>query len=114
MTPTAAAIFRLRCVGLAEAISSLGLFCVAMPLKYAYGLKVAVTVAGAVHGGLFLLLLFVLALAARRAHWPLPRLALLVFAAVFPAGPFFSEEWLRKEQAAAASHERPDMHGGVG
>ncbi|MBA3939162.1 MAG: DUF3817 domain-containing protein [Planctomycetes bacterium] len=114
MTTTEAAIFRLRWVGFAEAISSLILFFVAMPLKYVLGMKLAVTVAGAVHGGLFLLLLLALALAARGARWPLPRLGLLVFAAVFPAGPFFCEEWLRTEQEAARCRERPDVGGGVG
>ena len=114
MTATEAAIFRLRWVGFAEAISSLILFCVAMPLKYAYGLKVAVTIAGAVHGVLFLLLLLALTLAARGAHWPPLRVGRLVFAAIFPGGPFFCEEWLRKEQEAARCRERPDVGGGVG
>jgi integral membrane protein len=105
MTATEAAIFRVRCVGFAEAISSLILFCVAMPLKYAYGLKLAVTLAGGVHGGLFLLLLLALTIAARRTRWPLPRLGLLVFAAVLPGGPFFCEGWLREEQVTARRRE---------
>lgn len=114
MTATEAAIVRLRWVGFAEAISSLILFCVAMPLKYVLGMKLAVTIAGAVHGGLFLLLLLALALAARRARWSLPRLGLLGFAAIFPAGPYFCEKWLRNEQEAARSRARTDVGGGVG
>ena len=40
--------------GIVEGISTLGLFFVAMPMKYMYDQPMAVTIAGMVHGFLFL------------------------------------------------------------
>jgi integral membrane protein len=40
-----------------EGVSLLLLFCVAMPLKYAAGLPIAVRIAGSLHGLLFLVLI---------------------------------------------------------
>ena len=49
----------LRAVSLCEGISLLLLLFVAMPLKYAYGMPLAVRIAGSIHGALFLALLSV-------------------------------------------------------
>ena len=53
-------IGRLRTVGLLEGVSFVLLLTVAMPLKYAAGMPMAVKIAGWIHGGLFMLLLITL------------------------------------------------------
>lgn len=45
---------RLRIVGLAEGISFLLLLFIAMPLKYMFGMPIAVKIVGMLHGGLFM------------------------------------------------------------
>lgn len=93
-------IARLRLVAIAEAISFLVLLGIAMPLKYACGLPIAVLLTGAVHGALFLLFCWSLLRVVVQAQWPLPR-ALLVFAsALLPFGPFALDCRLRQWSAA--------------
>lgn len=89
-----AALKRLRIMGTIEGCSTLLLFFVAMPLKYAAGYPLAVTVVGAVHGVLFVGLCALLALGVSRV--PLSReLALLgMLAAIVPFGPFLFDRKL--------------------
>ena len=71
-----------------EGVSTLVLFGVAMPLKYVAGMPMAVTVAGSIHGFLFLALVcaFAAGVKAIPISW---RLALTgMLAAVVPFGPF--------------------------
>ncbi len=96
----AAAIRRLRHVGMAEGTSFLALLGIAMPLKYLAGLPLPVTVVGWVHGVLFVALLVVLWEAKRRARWPLGWAALVVIAALLPFGPFVIDRRLRRAEAA--------------
>ncbi len=79
---------RLRILAMIEGVSTLVLFGIAMPLKYAAGMPMAVTVVGSIHGFLFLAL--VCAFAAGVKAIPIPkRLALTgMLAAVVPFGPF--------------------------
>ncbi len=89
------ALRRLRIIGFIEAISTLTLFGVAMPLKYLAGMPMAVTIVGSIHGFLFVLLC---AMALRAIHAiPIPtKLALvLMAAAVIPFGPFIVDGRLR-------------------
>ena len=46
----------LRVFSIVEGVSTLVLFFIAMPLKYAAGMPMAVTIVGSVHGALFTLL----------------------------------------------------------
>ena len=96
--PTAA-ITRLRHIGLAEGVSCLVLFGVGMPLKYAAGMPLAVTITGSLHGALFLLYLLALAHTWIVMHWSFARVVLLFFAGVVPFGTFVSERWLRRQEA---------------
>ncbi len=89
----------LRWVGLVEGTSFLLLLGVAMPLKYALGLPLAVTVAGWIHGVLFVAYLLVLFNVWGDRQWSLTRLATGFVAAVVPLGPFVFDRSLRREAA---------------
>lgn len=97
---------RLRLVGKLEAISFLLLLGVAMPLKYAAGMPMAVRIVGMAHGLLFVLL-FVLALhVMSERDWPFKKVAMVMGAALLPFGPFIIDRRLaEEEQAAPASEE---------
>ena len=86
----------LRRVGVCEGISTLGLFGVAMPLKYLGDMPLAVTIVGSVHGGLFVGLAVMFLMAIHRV--PISsRLAMIgIVAAVIPFGPFVVDRRLGK------------------
>ena len=77
----------LRAIGLAEAASFLVLLFVAMPLKYAAGIAMAVKVAGWIHGVLFIALCGALVRTMVVARWPASRGVLVLVAALVPFGP---------------------------
>ena len=87
---------RFRIVAFWEGISFLLLLFVAMPLKYGFGLDIAVRIVGITHGVLFLGYCVTLALAARRLG---ARRSLLAFVISFvPGGTFWLEARLRRDQ----------------
>src|SRR5829696_4576114 len=88
MTPTKTPIARLRQIGFVEGISFLLLLGVAMPLKYLAGVRMAVTVAGWIHGILFVTFCFALLRVMLHARWSLARGAAVFIAALLPCGPF--------------------------
>jgi integral membrane protein len=92
----------LRLMSRIEGTSTLLLFFVAMPLKYFAGMPRAVTVVGAIHGMLFLTVVWMFYQAIERV--PLPRkLAMLgMLAAVVPFGPFILDRRLAAVERAAA------------
>ena len=90
----------LRTVTLLEAISYLILLFVAMPLKYVWGLPLAVKIAGSIHGGLFVLFCFALWRVLMHASWPFSRAALLFIASLLPFAPFFLDRRMRAWAAA--------------
>jgi integral membrane protein len=98
-TATAAAdakLARFRTVSLAEGISFLVLLCIAMPLKYAANLPIAVMIAGMVHGLLFLAYVG-LAWDQRIAQrWDAKRFLVVLVASVLPTGPFWLHKSLKK------------------
>ena len=87
---------RLRTPGFIEGVSTLILFGIAMPMKYVGGMPMAVTIAGSVHGLLFVLLASMFLLAISRV--PISRrMAMLgIAAAVIPFGPFWMDSRLRR------------------
>lgn len=99
----------LRRVGFVEAISFLLLLCVAMPLKYAAHLPIAVKIAGWIHGVLFITFCIALVRAIALGNWPAKRSWMFFIAALLPCGPFvidrravvFEEEF-RQQQASGS------------
>ena len=87
---------RFSVVSLAEGVSFLVLLCIAMPLKYAAHMPVAVMIAGMVHGLLFLAYV-ALAWDQRVAQrWDAKRFATVLIASVIPTGPFWLHKSLKK------------------
>jgi integral membrane protein len=96
----------LRVLSLIEGSSTLVLFFVAMPLKYLAGIPLAVTIAGTIHGALFLAVVAMFLLAIGRVPLGI-RLGMAGIAgAVFPFGPFIVDRWL-KPLAARSSPAGP-------
>ncbi|MDP1824071.1 MAG: DUF3817 domain-containing protein [Archangium sp.] len=91
-----------RIVSLAEGVSWLLLFFVAMPLKYGAGWPEGVWLMGRVHGGLFVLFVFSLARAAVDADWGAREIARAFAASLVPFGAFWLERRFREESRAAA------------
>jgi len=91
---------RFRKVALAEGLSLLALLFVAMPLKYAAGMPLAVRIVGAIHGGLFLWYAYE-ALDLRLAKvWTNTRLLVAMIASSVPFGNFWLDARLRRDAAA--------------
>jgi len=94
-------IGRLRAIGLIEGVSYLLLLGVAMPLKYMADMPEAVTLVGAIHGGLFLLFCVALLRAWVDRQWPITRVLVVFAAAVLPFGPFVIDGRLKAEDGAS-------------
>lgn len=88
----------LRAVSLTEGVSYLLLLLVAMPLKYVWGMPLAVKWVGWAHGLLFMALGVLLLLAMLRAALPFKLAVIVGVAALLPAGPFFADRLLRRHQ----------------
>ncbi|MGB5810427.1 MAG: DUF3817 domain-containing protein [Polyangiales bacterium] len=85
----------LRVATLLEGISFLTLMLVAMPMKYAFGQPMAVTVTGGIHGLLFSAFLVTLCAAHAEHEWGLFTSAKLFVGAVVPFGFLYVERELR-------------------
>ena len=93
-------IGRLRVIAFSEGCSYLLLLGVAMPLKYFFGMPLAVRLVGSIHGGLFLVFCAALLHVAIVERWSLLR-GLVVFASsLVPCGTFVIDPSLRREQTA--------------
>jgi len=86
-----------------EAVSFLLLLGVAMPLKYAAGMPIAVRILGPIHGILFIALAYVTVLAKSEVKWSMQQAALVMAASLLPFGPFLIDGRLKREQAALSS-----------
>ena len=97
---------RLRLIGTIEAISTLVLFGIAMPLKYMAGVPMAVSIVGPIHGILFIALATMCALAIERV--PIGRRLGYagIAAAFFPFGPFVVDRWLAEIAERGESEQR--------
>ncbi|HET9915558.1 MAG TPA: DUF3817 domain-containing protein [Candidatus Binatia bacterium] len=89
---------RLRAAGMVEAVSFLLLLGVAMPLIYFAGMPLAVTIAGWIHGLLFLAFIMCLLVAHGERQWPMRWTATIFVAALLPFGPFVIDRRLKSEQ----------------
>ena len=102
-------IEKLRQIALAEGISYLLLLGVAMPLKYALDMPMAVRVLGSVHGALFVLFCFALAYATWVAKWPLGRPALVFLASLIPFGPWLIDRRMVQYDREFESRRSPSL-----
>ena len=93
-------IGRLRLIGLIEGISFLVLLGVAMPLKYAAGMPLAVKYVGWAHGGLFLLFLLALFHAAAETELGFKKLVGAFIASLVPFGTFVLDKQLKRDEQA--------------
>ena len=91
---------RLRAVALVEGASFLILLGIAMPLKYLAGMPQAVTLAGWLHGLLFMAFCIALTQAHQECRWTLVRSGTVLLAALLPFGPFVIDACLRREDEA--------------
>ncbi len=87
---------QLRIVSLIEGVSTLLLFCVAMPLKYFYDMPLAVRIVGSVHGLLFVAMVIMSQLAIERVPLGRRLAGYCMVAAVLPFGPFVTDLWLKR------------------
>lgn len=85
-----------RGIGYAEGVSFLLLLGIAMPLKYFMGMPMAVTIVGALHGGLFVLYLAVILYVTIVKRWSFLKAILAVVSSVIPFGPFIFDARLVK------------------
>jgi integral membrane protein len=90
-------------VGAIEGTSTLLLFFVAMPLKYLADQPMAVSVTGAIHGGLFLLYCVALVHATKLHNRPIKWVMKFFVASLIPFGPFVVDKSLK--------HEISELHG---
>lgn len=86
----------LRHLAIAEGISTLVLFGIAMPLKYFAGMPLAVRIVGSLHGALFVALVVMLLLAIRKVPISFGVAAAGIVAAVIPGGPFLLDRHLAR------------------
>ena len=96
----------LRSVALFEALSYLVLLFIAMPLKYAMGMPLAVKIAGSVHGGLFVVFCFALWRVLMNTSWPFSRAVLVFIASLLPVVPFFIDRRMRAWAAADSTQKQ--------
>ena len=87
----------LRLYAFLEGSSLLLLLLVAMPLKYLFGLPLAVRVVGGVHGLLFLLFVSALYRAASERDWSRRESLTAFAAALIPGGTFVLDRRLKRE-----------------
>ncbi|MCD7035785.1 DUF3817 domain-containing protein [Metabacillus sp. GX 13764] len=91
-------IERLKLIGTIEGISFIVLLAIAMPLKYAAGFPLAVTIVGGLHGLFFVLFLLAVANAAIAHKWSLLAAFGAVIASIIPFGTFVLNSKLNKRQ----------------
>ena len=85
----------LRILGNVEGVSYLLLLFIAMPLKYAYDIPIAVKITGMAHGVLFVAYCMVLALCMKKFLWKLGFGFYLFIATLIPFGTFVTDRKLK-------------------
>ena len=102
-------LMTLRVIGFLEGVSYLLLLFVAMPLKYAAGMPLAVKITGAAHGALFVLYIIAVMWAARSCRWPFKRAAEAFFVSLYPFGTFLFDAKLKAEMEQLTADEAPQV-----
>lgn len=86
-------------MGYAEGVSALILFLIAMPMKYALDMPLAVKYVGWLHGLLFVIYVAMIAIYGLGKKWRITTMALLFIASIIPGGPFFAEGRILKRES---------------
>ncbi|CAN5169298.1 DUF3817 domain-containing protein [soil metagenome] len=88
----------LRFIGISEGVSFLVLLLIAMPLKYYFGLPIAVKFVGAAHGGLFIAYIAIVLASIKVMKWGWFQVLVELAASFIPFGTFFLDKgWRRRE-----------------
>lgn len=90
-----------RIVALVEGLTTLALFLVAMPLKYAFGMPFLVPPVGAIHGMAFLAYIGAMWVCLRDYEFSAREWGRTALAAFLPFGTFLNDAFLRRKQSAA-------------
>ncbi len=85
-----------RFMGLLDGISLIALLLIAMPLKYNWGIDIAVTINGMLHGGIFMLYVGTILFAQLRVRWAFRWSIASLAAAFIPFGNFILDRQLKK------------------
>jgi integral membrane protein len=96
-------IRNLRVIGILEGISFLVLLLIAMPLKYAMGMPLAVKYVGWAHGVLFMLYLPAVLLARKAMQWNFFQVLVALAASLVPLGTFFLDRQLSRREKLGAT-----------
>lgn len=88
-----------RITGAADGTTLLLLLAVAMPLKYAAGLPLAVTIVGTLHGGVFIVYLLAVLYAQLRLQWHVKWTLLAFLAAFVPFANYVLNRYWKKHEA---------------
>jgi integral membrane protein len=89
---------RFRLVALLEGVSYLVLLFIAMPMKYVWGLPLAVKYTGWAHGVLFVLYMLLLLLVWIELKWKFSKVLWAFVASLIPFGTFILDKQLQKKQ----------------
>jgi integral membrane protein len=90
---------KFRIIALLEGISFLLLLGIAMPLKYIYGLPVAVKIAGMAHGIFFIAFVFLLMQIRSEKNWSARKTALAFLSSLLPFGTFVLDAKVLKKES---------------
>lgn len=88
-----------RQIALWEAISTLILFFLAMPLKYFFNTPEAVRIAGSIHGFLVVIFVIMLVFCWIQFKWTFKRVAIYMVVSLIPIISFWIEKDLQKDIA---------------
>jgi integral membrane protein len=91
-------IGRFRLMGFLEGLSLLVLLFIAMPLKYFADLPQVVTIVGALHGGLFIGYLLIIAYTTYKIRWSILWAIFAVVVAFIPFGNIILDAKLKKSE----------------
>jgi integral membrane protein len=100
------ALTRYRVIAYIVGVVLIVLVVVGMPLKYLADQPVIVETVGPAHGFLYIVYLVAVFDLARRAHWPIGRMVLVMLAGTIPFVSFYAERvvtrWVRESEPVAA------------
>lgn len=93
----------MRFIGITEGISFLVLLLIAMPLKYYFGMPMAVKVVGWLHGVLFIAYIVMVFLSIKAMQWNWFSVGVALAASLIPIGTFvLDRSWKKREIEVAA------------